>query len=104
MLWGRDRRDLAGSSVACEFEPALALFVMAKPVTAASATQMTATTIVIFVKTSPAFVPKALCPPVAPNAPARPPPRPRCRRTMKIKKTLAKANRIEKNRSKNDSL
>jgi hypothetical protein len=69
---------------------------IAAPVMPAKATQTTATPIVIRVKTSPARVPKALCPPVAPNAPANPPPRPRCRSTMKIKKMLAIANRIEK--------
>jgi hypothetical protein len=46
-----------------------------------------ATAIVILVNKSPAFVPKALAPPMPPKAPVSPPPRPRCTRMTRIKKT-----------------
>src|SRR3954464_8131980 len=42
--------------------------------------------IVIRVKISPAFAPNALEPPMPPRAPAKPPPRPRCTSTSKIRK------------------
>jgi hypothetical protein len=50
------------------------------------AIQIDAVMIVIRVKTSPAFAPNALDPPMPPNAPANPPPRPRCTSTRRIKK------------------
>src|SRR5207244_2878204 len=43
-----------------------------QPVRHASTTHTTVTPIVSLVKKSPAFVPKALCPPRPPNAPASP--------------------------------
>src|SRR3954452_23532777 len=49
--------------------------------------QMSAVIIVTRVKTSPALVPKALEPPAAPKAPARPPPLPRWIRTRQIMKS-----------------
>jgi hypothetical protein len=49
--------------------------------------QTDATTIVIFVKTSPAFVPNALEPPTPPNAPANPPPLPRWIKTRQMRKS-----------------
>ena len=48
--------------------------------------QNVATPIVILVNRSPALVPKALCPPMPPSAPASPPPRPRWMRTSRIRK------------------
>ena len=45
-----------------------------------------AVTMVTRVNTSPAFAPKALCPPMPPRAPDRPPPRPRWTSTSRIKK------------------
>jgi hypothetical protein len=48
--------------------------------------QKAATPIVIRVKRSPAFAPNALWPPMPPSAPAKPPPRPRCSSTMRIRK------------------
>ena len=50
--------------------------------------------IVIFVNMSPAFVPKALCPPAPPNAPAKPPPRPRWTNTNKIKNSAVRNSMI----------
>lgn len=49
--------------------------------------QKAATDMVTRVKTSPAFVPNALEPPMPPKAPARPPPLPRWMRTRQIKKS-----------------
>ena len=49
--------------------------------------QKAATKIVIRVNRSPALVPKALWPPSPPNAPAKPPPRPRWISTSRIKNT-----------------
>ena len=60
--------------------------------------QMPATTIVIFVKRSPALVPNALCPPAPPSAPAKPPPLPFCSKTKMIKITAAA---ISENSSRN---
>jgi hypothetical protein len=60
--------------------------------------QNAATPIVILVKRSPAFAPKALWPPMPPSAPAKPPPRPRCNKTMRIKNA---AVTISKNPSMN---
>jgi hypothetical protein len=51
-----------------------------------TAIQIPAVTMVIRVKTSPAFAPNALEPPMPPRAPVRPPPRPRCTRMSRIKK------------------
>jgi hypothetical protein len=51
-----------------------------------SAIQIDAAMIVIRVNTSPAFAPNALEPPMPPSAPAKPPPRPRCTNTSRIKK------------------
>lgn len=52
-----------------------------------STIQTAATPIVTLVKTSPALVPNALCPPMPPNAPASPPPRPRWIKTSRIRNT-----------------
>lgn len=47
--------------------------------------QNAATPMVMRVNKSPALAPKALWPPMPPNAPAKPPPRPRCSKTIMIK-------------------
>ena len=49
--------------------------------------------IVMRVNMSPAFAPNALEPPMPPRAPAKPPPRPRCTSTSRIKK-IAKNDNI----------
>lgn len=49
-----------------------------------------AVTTVIRVNTSPAFAPNALEPPMPPSAPAKPPPRPRCTSTRRIRKIARK--------------
>ena len=58
--------------------------------------QTAATTMVIFVNRSPALVPKALCPPMPPKAPARPPPRPCWINTNRIKNSDNSTSRIAK--------
>lgn len=55
--------------------------------------QIEAVTIVIRVKMSPAFAPNALEPPMPPRAPAKPPPRPRCTSTSRIRKIARNDNR-----------
>ena len=57
-----------------------------------STIQKAATPTVIRVNMSPALVPKALCPPMPPRAPARPPPRPRCTSTSRIRKSDVKTS------------
>ena len=52
---------------------------------------------VIVVNTSPVFVPKAEPPPPAPNAPIRPPPRPRCSSITNIITIPRSTSNIEKN-------
>ena len=64
------------------------------PLIPASSTQMTATTTVMRVNTSPALVPKALCPPAPPSAPASPPPRPRCSRMIRMRNSPSTNSRI----------
>jgi hypothetical protein len=56
--------------------------------------QKAATPMVIRVNKSPAFEPKALCPPMPPSAPANPPPLPRWMRIKTIKKTAVKTKTI----------
>ncbi len=56
--------------------------------------QIDAVTIVMRVNMSPAFAPNALDPPIPPRAPAKPPPRPRCTSTSRIKK-IAKKDRMK---------
>jgi hypothetical protein len=60
--------------------------------------QKEATPTVILVNRSPALVPNALCPPMPPNAPAKPPPLPRCSMTRIITMT---ADAVSKNLTKN---
>ena len=61
-----------------------------------STIQNPATPIVNLVNKSPALVPKALCPPIPPKAPAKPPPRPRCTRTSKIRNNDVRNIKIPK--------
>ena len=58
--------------------------------------QTAAVTTVIFVKVSPALVPKALEPPTPPNAPASPPPLPRWIRIRQIRKREVRTIRVLK--------
>jgi hypothetical protein len=58
--------------------------------------QNAATPIVIRVNRSPAFAPNALWPPMPPSAPASPPPRPRCSKTMRIKNAAVKISKNPK--------
>ena len=83
----------AGKPVARTDGVAFALRIT-KPQTPAVVAQRMATTMVMRVKVSPALAPKALCPPEPPNAPARPPPRPRCRRISTIMKKLSSRIRV----------
>jgi hypothetical protein len=53
-------------------------------------------TTVILVNRSPAFAPKALCPPPPPNAPTNPPPLPRWTKMSRIRKIDRMGNRIVK--------
>lgn len=63
-----------------------------KRATRQNAIQIDAVMTVMRVKMSPAFAPNALEPPMPPSAPARPPPRPRCTSTSKIKKIARNDN------------
>ena len=63
--------------------------------------QKAATPTVILVNKSPAFVPKALWPPMPPSAPARPPPRPRCTSTSRIRNSDVRASIDPRNKRTN---
>jgi hypothetical protein len=59
--------------------------------------QITAVTIVIRVNVSPALAPKALWPPMPPNAPVNPPPRPCCTKINRIMNNDDRANKTAMN-------
>jgi hypothetical protein len=67
---------------------------MRRTETIQSMIQKVATPMVIRVNKSPALVPKALCPPMPPKAPAKPPPLPRWISIKTIKKIPVKIRRI----------
>src|SRR5262245_63820530 len=66
------------------------------PVTQASVTQTITVSTVTTVKTSLALAPSALCPETPPNAPARPPPRPRCNRMTNIRNRLTSISNVNR--------